>query len=62
MTHDHQLRESLENFTARMRRDLEAHTRTLGADIAKISADTQDFWRQMIERAVADALIRKLEF
>jgi multidrug efflux pump subunit AcrA (membrane-fusion protein) len=55
MTMDHRLRETVDAFVARVRRDLDAHVQGLQADLLRIATENQEYWRSTLERAVTDA-------
>ncbi len=55
MTMDHRLREAVDAFVARFRRDLDAHVQGLTADLLRIGTENQEYWRSTLERAVTDA-------
>jgi hypothetical protein len=55
MTMDHRLREAVDAFVARVRRDLDAHVQGLTADLLRIGTENQEYWRSTLERAVTDA-------
>jgi hypothetical protein len=49
-----QVEEALEAFTARARCDLDAHLRSLTADLLRFARETQDACRTEVDRAVED--------
>lgn len=49
------VREAIETFMMRVRRDLDAHLRTLSSDLMRLAQETQDHARSELERAVSDA-------
>lgn len=49
------VREAIETFMMRVRRDLDAHLRTLTSDLMRFAQGTQDTARSELERAVSDA-------
>jgi len=55
MTMDHRLREIVDAFVARVRRDLDAHVQGLTADLLRVGNENQEYWRSTLERAVTDA-------
>jgi len=55
MTMDHRLREVVDAFVARVRRDLDAHVQGLTADLLRLGSENQEYWRSTLERAVTDA-------
>ena len=55
MTMDHRLREVVDAFVARVRRDLDAHVQGLTADLLRLGTENQEYWRSTLERAVTDA-------
>ena len=55
MTMDHRLREVVDAFVARFRRDLDAHVQGLTADLLRVGPESQEYWRSTLERAVTDA-------
>lgn len=55
MTMDHRLREVVDAFVARVRRDLDAHIQGLTADLLRVGTENQEYWRSTLERAVTDA-------
>jgi hypothetical protein len=52
---DHRIREAVESFTARVRRDLDAHVQGLTTDLLRVASENQEYWRSTLERAVTDA-------
>jgi hypothetical protein len=52
---DQLVREAIETFVMRVRRDLDAHLRTLTSDLLRFAQETQDTCRGDLERAVGDA-------
>ena len=55
MTMDHRLREVVDAFVARVRRDMDAHVQGLTSDLLRIGTENQEYWRSTLERAVTDA-------
>ena len=55
MTMDHRLREVVDAFVARVRRDMDAHVQGLTADLLRLGTENQEYWRSTLERAVTDA-------
>lgn len=55
MTMDHRLREAVDAFVARVRRDLDAHVQGLTSDLLRIGTENQEYWRSTLERAVTEA-------
>ncbi len=55
MTMEHRLRETVDAFVARVRRDLDAHVQGLTTDLLRIGTENQEYWRSTLERAVIDA-------
>ena len=55
MTMDRRLREAVDTFVARVRRDLDAHVQGLTDDLLRIGSENQEYWRATLERAVTDA-------
>jgi hypothetical protein len=55
MPNDQVVREAIETFVMRVRRDMDAHLRTLTSDLMRFAQETQDTSRSELERAVADA-------
>lgn len=55
MTMEHRLREAVDAFVARVRRDMDAHIQGLTTDLVRISTENQEYWRSTLERAVTDA-------
>lgn len=55
MTMDHRLREVVDAFVARVRRDLDAHVQGLTADLLRLGSENQEYWRSTLERSVTDA-------
>lgn len=55
MTMDHRLREVVDAFVARVRRDLDAHVQGLTADLLRLGTENQEYWRSTLERSVTDA-------
>lgn len=55
MTMDHRLREIVDAFVARVRRDLDAHVQGLTVDLLRVGTENQEYWRSTLERAVTDA-------
>lgn len=55
MTMDHRLREVVDAFVARVRRDLDAHVQGLTADLLRVGTENQEYWRSTLERAVTEA-------
>lgn len=55
MAMDQHVREAVETFMMRVRRDLDAHLRTLTSDLLRFAQETQDTCRAELERAVSDA-------
>jgi hypothetical protein len=55
MTLDHRFREAVEQFVARVRRDLDAHVQGLTTDLLRVGSENQEYWRSTLERAVTDA-------
>ena len=55
MIMDHRLREVVDAFVARVRRDLDAHVQGLTSDLLRIGTENQEYWRSTLERAVTDA-------
>jgi hypothetical protein len=51
---DH-VRETVDTFVTRVRRDLDAHVQTLTAELQRFAKDTQDTGRSELERAVSAA-------
>jgi len=52
---DQHVREAVDTFIMRVRRDLDAHLRTLTTDLLRFAQETQDTSRAELERAVSDA-------
>lgn len=55
MTMDHRLREVVDAFVARVRRDLDSHVQGLTTELLRIGTENQEYWRSTLERAVTDA-------
>lgn len=55
MTLDHRLREAVEAFVARVRRDMDSHVQGLTTDLLRIGSENQEYWRSTLERAVTEA-------
>lgn len=55
MSMDHRLREVVDAFTTRVRRDLDAHVQGLTADLLRVGTENQEYWRSTLERAVTEA-------
>lgn len=55
MAMEQHVREAIETFMMRVRRDLDAHLRTLSSDLMRFAQETQDTCRAELERAVSDA-------
>src|SRR5258705_7026371 len=55
MAMEQQVREAIETFTIRVRRDMEAHLRMLTSDLLRFAQETQDACRVDLQRAVSDA-------
>ena len=54
---EHRVRETVDAFTTRVRRDLDAHTRALVADLTRLFQEGQESSRGELDRAVNDARI-----
>lgn len=52
---EQRVREAVDTFMMRVRRDLDAHLRTLTSDLLRFAQETQDTCRSELERAVSDA-------
>jgi hypothetical protein len=52
---EHRIREAVDTFMARVRHDLEAHSRGLMSDITRLVEEQHDQWRTDTDRAVAEA-------
>jgi hypothetical protein len=55
MSMEQHVREAIETFVARVRRDLDAHLRTLTSDLQRLAQEQQETSRIETERAVSDA-------
>jgi hypothetical protein len=55
MATEHRVREALETFMARVRHDLDAHTRGLTTDLLRLYDERQEYWRAEIDKAVEEA-------
>ncbi len=54
---EHRVRETIDTFTTRVRRDLDAHLRGLLSDMTRLFQDAQEGFRGELERAVNDARV-----
>src|SRR4029079_11127280 len=54
---EHRVRETIDAFTTRVRRDLYTRTRDLMADLTRLFQESQETWRAEMDRAVNDARI-----
>ena len=52
---EHRVREAIDTFMMRVRRDLDAHLRTLTTDLMRFAQETHETTRAELERAVSDA-------
>lgn len=49
------MREAVDAFVARLRRDLDAHVHGLQSDLSRLATENQEYWRTTLERSVIDA-------
>ena len=54
---EHRVRETIDNATGRVRRDVETHLRALVSDVSRLLQDSQENWRTEVDRAANDARI-----
>jgi GAF domain-containing protein len=54
---EHRVRETIDAFASRLRRDLDAHIRALVSDLTRLIQDGHEGWRNEMERAVADTRV-----